>query len=177
MEPHDPFAPADLATRHKPLSSLVQSAREQEIYGAQRILVTVGVLMMIAGAYLREHIAGEVADAIRLKNIAPAQQVPFQQERTTHLTLLYGGMVAVGGALVALGVIVKWHPVPFTVLGMLLYVSVLFEYTLVHPTWLLHKLSLLGSLAVIGILFRALTAARAYTRERGRYLAAGAPLP
>src|SRR5579883_1934027 len=99
----------------KPLGSLAQAARGNELKQAQRILIVIGLLTVAANGFFIFNLPNEAQQAIQQFNIPPGQQEEFRQRVAMMGYLLYGGPALLGVLFVVFGVIIHRFPVFATV--------------------------------------------------------------
>jgi uncharacterized membrane protein len=159
MEANDPYKPPD-AQVLKPLGSLSQAARANELKQAQRILIVVGVLTMALNGFLLYNLPNEIQKLIQQEQIAPADVEEFRQTAMIAGGLIYGAAALLGLLFVVFGVIIKQFPVPITVTSLVLYILAVVGFGILDPTTLASGFII--KIFIIFGLFRAIKAARAY---------------
>jgi hypothetical protein len=159
VEANDPYKPPGAETL-KPLGSLAQAARGNELKQAQRILIAIGVLTMALNGFFLFNLPNEIQQAIQQNRIAPADVEEMRQAMTIEGYLVYGLPVLLGVLFVVFGLIIKQFPVPITITSLVLYILAMAAFGLLDPTTLIK--GLIVKVIVILALFRAIKAARAY---------------
>jgi hypothetical protein len=159
VEANNPYQSPD-APILKPLGSLAQSARGNELKQAQRILIVVGVLTMAVNSWGLFNLPNEIQQAIQQNQIAPADVEEFRQSVTISGYLIYGLPALLGLLFVVFGLIVKQFPVLITITSLVLYILATAAFGLLSPMTLAQGLIMKG--IIIFGLFRAIKAARAF---------------
>ncbi len=155
------------------LGSLAQSIRLKELKTARNILVIVGLLWGAFGLFFFFNTHNEVEQLVRqqvqdlhARGMAeiPASVEQFRHRVTLFCQMIYGGQVVLGAVLIVLGALVRRHPVPTTVLGLVLYVGYVAIFGLLNPASLLS--GLLFKIIVVVALAKSIQSAVAYQRSR-----------
>ncbi len=170
MEVND-AAPPLSAGASKPLGSLAQAARGNEIKQAQRILIVIGLLTLGLNGYQLYNIPQEIHQAIVQFQIPPANVPEFQEAVTRMGYLIYGGAAALGLLFVIFGVIIHRFPVAITVTSLVLYIAATAIFGYLSPATL--AAGLIIKLIIVFALFRALMAAFAYSSHTQKPALAG----
>lgn len=159
MDAENPYNPP--ATEHvEAMGSLAQSARGNELKGAQRILVVIGVLTIAVNGFLLYNLPTEIRTALTEQQIAPEDVEEFRQAATLSGYLVYGLPFLLGVTFVVFGAIINQFPVPITVAGLSLYLLATVIFALLYPETLVQGIVL--KVIFIYALFRAVKSARAY---------------
>jgi hypothetical protein len=153
------------------LGRLAQSARGGQLKNARGILLFVGIMSVLVNVFfyvsaesnvqaaldkeIQKLPAGMVADQAKVRKIKE------EAVRATHL--INGGGLMLGLVFIACAVLVRRHPVPATITGLVLYLGGNAVFGLLDPASLAAGL-LVKVLIVIG-LFKAVQAAIAYQRD------------
>ncbi len=159
MEANAPDNPPS-AENLKPLGSLAQAARGNELKQAQRILIGIGGLTMAVNGFFLLNLPNEIQQAIQQNQIGPADAEQARQAMTILGGLIYGTAALLGLVFVIFGVIIKKFPVPITITSLVLYLLATVAFGLLDPTTLVAGLII--KVVIIYALFRAIQAARAY---------------
>jgi hypothetical protein len=170
VEANDATSPLSTATS-KPLGSLAQAARGNELKQAQRILIVIGALTAAVNGYSLYNLPREIQQAIQLNQIPPANIQEFREAVTTMGYLIYGGAAALGVLFVIFGLIIHQFPVAITITSLVLYVLATAIFGLLSPTTL--AAGLIIKVIIIFALFRAIKAARAYEGHTQKPVLAG----
>ena len=166
MEPNDPYAPPSTGNL-KPLGSLAQSARGKELNTARRILIIVGVLYSAINGFLIYNVPNELEQALRLQQIDPA----MADAAKFGAYIIYAGFMLVSLSFLLLGLLIKRHPVPITITGLVLYLLYNVAQIALNPESL--KGAPILKILVIVALARAIKAAYAYNADTKKALLAG----
>jgi hypothetical protein len=161
-DPSESFA----AENPRPLGSLAQVARGNQLKQAQRILIVIGALTMAVNGFLLLNLPNEIRQAIRQEQVAPADIEQFAQGMTIAGCLVYGLPALLGVLFVVFGIIIKRFPVPITIISLVLYILATVALGLLDPTSVPR--GLLIKIIFVVALFRAIQAAlafRAYTQK------------
>lgn len=159
MELNDPYKPPD-AQILKPLGSLSQAARGNELKQAQRILIFIGVLTMAVNGFFLFSLPGMIEKEIQQNQIAPADVEEVRQAAMISGYLIYGSPALLGLLFVVFGLIIKQYPVPITITSLILYVLAVAAFGLLDPMTLVQ--GLIMKIVIIFGLVRAIKAARAF---------------
>jgi hypothetical protein len=159
VEANDPYKPP-VAETLKPLGSLAQAARGNELKRAQRILIAVGVLTMAVNGFGLFNLPNEIQQAIQQNPVAPADVEEMRQAMRIEGYLLYGLPVLLGVLFVVFGVIIKQFPVPIVITSLVVYILAIAAFGLLDPATLIQG-PIVKIVVILG-LFRAIKAARAY---------------
>ena len=173
MEDNDPYKPP-VAQTLEPLGRLAQAARGNELNGAQRILVVIGLLTMAVNGFLFYNLPNEIQQAIQQNQIAPEEVEQVRQTAMISGYLFYGLPALLGLLFVVFGLIVKQFPLPITVTSLVLYVLATVAFGLLSPATLLQGI-VVKVIIIIG-LFRAIKAAHAY-QDHARQTSGAAGVP
>jgi hypothetical protein len=159
VEADDPYTPP-VAETPKPLGSLAQAARGNELKRAQRILIAVGVLTLAVNGFRLFNLPNEIQQTIQQNQVAPADVEEMRRAMTIEGYLVYGLPVLLGVLFVVFGLIIKQFPVPIVITSLVLYILAIAAFGLLDPTTLIQ--GLIVKIVVILALLRAIKAARAY---------------
>jgi len=159
VEAENPFTPPAAPTL-KPLGSLAQSARGNELKQAQRILIVIGLLTLAINAFLLYNLPNEIAQAMQQNKIGPDDADRFRQAVTASGYVVYGLPALLGVVFVIFGAIVKSFPVPITITSLVLYIIATLTFGLLNPAVLAQ--GIIMKVIIVVALFRAIKAAFAY---------------
>jgi hypothetical protein len=163
VEATNPYEPP-VAPNVKPLGSLAQSARGNELKQAQGILIVIGVLTIAVNAFFLYNLPKEIQQATQQNQVAPADVEQFRQQVTILGYLIYGLPLLLGALFVVFGLIVKQYPLPITITSLVLYVLSIVVFGVLNPTTLAQGL-IVKIFFILG-LCRAIRAAGAYQAHR-----------
>lgn len=159
MEANAPDVPVAAETP-KPLGSLAQAARGNELKQAQRILIVIGALTLAVNGFALYNLPNEIRQAVQQNQIPPADIEPFRQAVTVMGYLIYGSAALLGLLFVVFGLIIRRFPVAITITSLVLYILATAIYGLLSPATL--AAGLIMKIFIIVLLFRAIKAARAF---------------
>lgn len=159
------------AEEPKPLGSLAQAARGNELQQAQRILIVIGVLTLAVNGFSLYNLPNEIQQAIRLNQVAPANVEAFRQAVTFFGYLIYGSAAVLGLLFVVFGLIMKRYPVAITITSLVLYILATAAFGVIAPATL--AAGLIMKVIIIIFLFRAIKAARAFEAHTQKPALAG----
>jgi hypothetical protein len=157
------------------LGSLAQAARGKRLDRARWILLVVGVLTILVNAIdvarLRAQVKAEIAKEIREAGPGaisdPVLVLEWQEWEETTVrfgTLMGVGAIALGGAFVVFGFILKLYPVPVTILSFVLYVGAAAVFGLLDPATLVK--GGIWKILIVTALIAAIKVAIAYEKAR-----------
>lgn len=170
MDANAPEMPPAAASP-KPLGSLAQSARGNELKQAQRILIVIGALTLAVNGFSLYNLPNEIRQAIQQNQIPPANVEPFRQAVTIIGYLIYGSAALLGVLFVVFGLIIKRYPVAITITSLVLYILATVVFGILAPGTL--AAGLIMKIIIIVFLFRAIKAARAYQAHTQKPVLAG----
>lgn len=170
MEVND-AAPPLSAGASKPLGSLAQAARGNEIKQAQRILIVIGLLTLGVNGFMLYNLPQEVQQVLAKNQIPGANPAEIRATLTMMGYLIYGGAAALGLLFVIFGVVIHRFPVAITVTSLVLYLLATAIFALLSPATL--AAGIIVKLVIIYALFRAILAARAYSSHTQKPALAG----
>jgi len=156
------------------LGSLAQSARSKNLKSARWILIVVGLLNLGFNLFIFFMIPNLAVQQVEeeRKKLAPGMVLDparLEQEKQTFIRtnqLNAGGFIALGAALIVLGIAVYQIPVAATVLGLILYIGgSIITVAMTGDASMLWRGILIRILIIIG-LFKAVQSAIAYEREK-----------
>jgi hypothetical protein len=158
----------------KPLGSLAQAARGNELKQAQRILIVIGLLTLAVNGFNLYNLPNEIQQAIQQNQIPAEQHEEARQKIAMIGYLLYGLPALLGVLFVVFGVIIHRFPVAITVTSLVLYVLATVAFALIVPASLAAGIFI--KIIIIIALFRAIKAARAYESHAAKPSLAGGAL-
>jgi hypothetical protein len=144
----------------KPLGSLAQAARGNELNSAQRILLVIGILTLAINGFLLFNLPNEIQHAIEQNQIAPEDVEQARQSGMIAGYLMYGLTTLLGVVFVIFGLVVKQFPLPITITSLVLYVSAIAGLGFLDPETLVQ--GIIMKVIIVFALIRAIKAARAY---------------
>jgi hypothetical protein len=142
------------------LGSLAQSARGKQLRNAKGILLFVGGWLLFNAILVWFMNSNELE---KLQGRRDIDQAALQRE-WNFLYVLVAGFVVLGITYLVFGFIVKKHPVPITITGMVLFIGFLLITAAIHPANLLAGI-LVKVIVIVG-LAKSIQSAIAYQRER-----------
>ncbi len=157
---------------HPELGSLAQSARSKQLNMARGILLFIGILTVIVNAVFFAMIEQQVDNEIQaeIRKLPPGMavnQAEVARLRETAISLsklIQGGAIALGAVFIVLGLLVKKHPVPMTVTGLVLYIGAAVVFGFINPQTL--YMGWIVKLLIIAGLVKSIQSAVAYQREQ-----------
>jgi hypothetical protein len=159
VEENDPDEPP-VAETLKPLGSLAQAARGNELNSAQRILLVIGILTLAINGFLLFNLPNEIQHAIEQNQIAPEDVEQARQGGMIAGYLMYGLTTLLGVVFVIFGLVVKQFPLPITITSLVLYVFAIAGLGFLDRETLVH--GIIMKVIIVFALIRAIKAARAY---------------
>jgi len=162
-----PETPAAGTSGFKPLGSLAQAARGNELNQARNTLIVIGLLTLAFNGFMYYNAPHEVNQLLN----AEVQKAGFgamidpqaRQNILTTLYALYGATAGLGLLFIFLGIIIKKFPVPITILSLVLYLAATALFACLEPMSLLQ--GIIVKVFIVLALVRAIRAARAYQEE------------
>jgi hypothetical protein len=158
----------------KPLGSLAQAARGNELKQARWILIVIGLLTLAVNGAFLYNLPNEIQQVIQQNQVPPADVEAFRQAVTSEGYLVYGLPALMGVLFVLFGVIIYRFPVFITVTSLVLYVLATAAFANLDPQTLARGLII--KIFIIFGLFRAVGAARAYQSHTAKPSLAGGML-
>ncbi len=138
------------------LGSLAQGARIKHLNSARNYLLLVFVLQMVGGLFL----------------VYAFSQVNIPKEALPQVYLAYGVVFGAGLAFLVLALLVYRFPLPATIIGLVLFITLHAIDAIADPTSLAR--GWLIKILVIAALVKAIQAAVAYENERKATMASNA---
>jgi predicted RND superfamily exporter protein len=148
------------------LGSLAQSARFKHLKQARNILLAIGVLTILVNGFLLANVRNEAKHVIGGMHGDPAQIQRLEDHVVRVGAVIYGAVIFLGILFVVFGLIVKFYPVPITIISLILYVGAAAIFAVLDPTSLAHG-AIFKVIIIIG-LAKAIQSAVAFERERGQ---------
>lgn len=152
-DPHDSSGLGDLGSKGQvssSLGSLGQSARKKKLNQTRGLLIGVGALMILLNVFDIVQIPDFV------KKGMPAALVNL-------VYLIDGGFICLGAIFIVLGLLIHAHPVPVTILALVLFVGWYFITGLLLPLMFVQGIIL--KIIVVVALAKAIQTAVAYQKE------------
>jgi hypothetical protein len=133
--PNEPSARRGEGTDLPRLGSLAQEARNKHLKQARTTLLVVGILIIIAHIAMYFIEMNQLPAEIQKVNpgATPAQIKQMEALAQPILLLIYGGVIAVGGAFILLSFFVLKYPVPITATALALFIGLQVVAALIDP--------------------------------------------
>jgi predicted RND superfamily exporter protein len=146
------------------LGSLAQSARFKQLKQARNILLAIGVLTILVNAFLLANVRNEAKHVIGGMPGGPAEIQRLEDHVVRVGAAIYGAVIFLGILFVVFGLIVRFYPVPITIISLILYVGAAAIFAVLDPTTLAQG-AIFKVIIIVG-LAKAIQSAVAFERER-----------
>lgn len=152
------------------LGRLAQSSRMKHLKTARVILFVVGILTIVVNGFLFLSAEQRVLKAAGVEGGWPAGvPMPDEVKQVIRLNQLIPlSAIAIGAAFVGFGFVIFQHPVPITILSLVIYVGSIPVYAIWAQDASILFQGILLKIVIIVCLFKALQAAIAFERERNK---------